>query len=717
MKKNLFTFQDLIAGTISGIVIVIIAVAFTALIFKGPLTPYFSIGITCALLGSFIVNLLTASFSSIPISVAQASPITAAILAIIFANIFSYHLPIDTLLITSLITLILVSLLTGLSMFCLGYFNLGQTARFLPFPVLGGIIAGTAWIMVTSSFLLMVNNDLSLNNLTNLTTISHYAAGIGFSFLLLIFVRNNKRAWILPAFIVLVSFVINLLIFLFHFSHAEAIKQGWLFGSFKPAFVYHLINFNNLQKVNWHIIFSQISYIVSLVALIIILLLMNVSSLETLVKGKADLERELKLTGLSNIVSGALIGVPAYLSFTGSALNKNAGAEHRFSGIVASLICIVVLFIYPDILTYVPKPIIGGLLLYIGYVLLIEWLYEGWNKLPKIDYFIVLAIVLTVALFGFLPGIIIGIIITCVVFIIRYARIDAIKFSTTGAQYHSNVIRPLYQQKWQTEKGKSLQIIKLQGYLFFGSAKILLDKITHLIETCPELKYILFDFQFVNGLDSSAIYHFIRLEQLIGENQLIILTNCGDKIIAQFKKQGVIDGTKKIKLFPDLDQGLEWCENQLLKNIPHHLQMDSVSSTLSELIPDEQQQSVFKKYLARKEVAAKSILFKQNDPADCLYFIEAGEVAVFLESDQSVIRVSKSGPGTIVGEIGFYLHTKRTATVRTETDCVIFELTENALLELGKEHPKIAMAFHKGIVKALALRIIQTNYELMSVLR
>lgn len=714
MNKYL-NLYDVIAGIISGVVIIIIATAFTALIFKGPLTTYFSIGITCALIGSCIVNLLTAGYSSFPISVAQASPTTAVILAIIFANIFSYHLPAEYLLPTLLMALILVSLLVGIIMFCLGYFELGQTARFLPFPVLGGIIAGTAWIMVKSSFLLMVNNDLSLKNLTSANTAILYVAGIGFSLLLLIFVRNNKKAWLLPAFIIIASLAVNIFINIKHFSHAKAIQDGWLFNSFEPTFVFNLINIDTLHKIDWAVISSQTNYIISLVALIIIFLLLNVSSLETVVKGKADLEQELKVTGFANLLSGVLLGVPAYLSFSGSLLNKNVGAEHRLSGFVASLLCIIVLFIYPNIISYMPKPIIGGLLLYIGYVLLIEWLYDGWKKLPKIDYFIVVAIVLTAAIFGFLSGIITGIIITCIVFIIRYARVDAIKFATTGAQYHSNVIRPLYQQQWQAKQGKGLHIIKLQGYLFFGSAKLLLDKIINLIETDSEVKFILFDFQYVNGLDSSAIYHFIRLEQLIKDDQVLIFTNCSAKLISQFQRQGVLNGSKQVKLFADLDQGLEWCEDQLLKLMPEKIKMDSVSSTLNQLIPEENQQKIFKQFLIRKEFPAKAILFKQDDPSDCLYFIESGQIAVFLESDQSVIRVSKSAAGTIVGEIGFYLHTKRTATVRAETDCVIYELNEKALLEMGKKYPEIALAFHKGIVKALSLRIIQTNYELMAV--
>src|SRR5207249_2766836 len=132
-------------------------------------------------------------------------------------------------------------------------------------------------------------------------------------------------------------------------------------------------------------------------------------------------------------------GVPANLSISGTILNKDAGATHRISGIVASAVVLFVLFIFPEIVSYLPKPIIGGLLFFISFTLLIEWLYIGWKKLPFIDYFIVVGILIAVAVWGFLTGVVVGIIITCIVFIIRYARIDAIKFATTAENYHSNV--------------------------------------------------------------------------------------------------------------------------------------------------------------------------------------------------------------------------------------------------------------------------------------
>ena len=97
---------------------------------------------------------------------------------------------------------------------------------------------------------------------------------------------------------------------------------------------------------------------------------------------------------------------------------------------------------------------------------------------------------------------------------------------------------------------------------------------------------------------------------------------------------------------------------------------------------------------------------------DCLYFIESGEVSVFLEGDHAALRLSKSGAGTIVGEMGFYLHIKRSATVRAETPCVLYKLTEKSMADLEAAHPEIALVFHKGIVRVLAMRVFQTNYEL-----
>src|SRR5579872_6068340 len=135
MTRISFNINNFIAGVLSGLVIVIVATAFTALVFKDSLSVYFSIGISCVLIGSLIVNLINSQFSIIPFSIARAEPAVGVILGIIFANLARIDLATPSLLPTLLVTILIVTLLVGVTMFLLGFFKLGQIVRFLPYPV------------------------------------------------------------------------------------------------------------------------------------------------------------------------------------------------------------------------------------------------------------------------------------------------------------------------------------------------------------------------------------------------------------------------------------------------------------------------------------------------------------------------------------------------------------------------------------------------------
>lgn len=722
MKKILHYTTDIAAGVVSGLVMMMIGTAITALIFKDSLDIYFSVGISCALVGSCLVNLLVSSFSIFRFSIARVEPSAAAILGIIFANIAHASMMPGALLPTLLATFFIICVAVGITMFMLGFFRLGQAARFLPYPVLSGIITGTGWIMGHASFSMMTNTPINIDIFSHLNIMLQYLAGIGFAIFLLVIPKLNTRSWILPFSLFFMSFLVDLLLKMNHITHTEAVQMGWLFTSFKPTFALNSINFSLFQYINWSSILEQFGYIVSLIGIVIIILLFNVSSLEYLYKEKADLERELKINGIANCLNGLLLGIPANLSLSGTLLNKNTGASSRLAGWISSLVCLAVLFLYPNIISYLPKPIIGGLLLFVAIKLIIEWLFEGWKKLPLTDYFIVILILVTIATVGFLQGMMAGLVITCFMFIVQYTRTDTVKLNTTAENYRSNVIRPIDQQQWLADHGKKIQIFKLQGYLFFGSVKLLLDRITRLLDQDKKqvLQFLIFDFQWVNGIDSSASMSFIRLQQLIEHSSLqLIFTHCTKKLIQQFNKQGVFENHSSIMLFADLDQGMEWCENHLLEKMPRALAPENpaLSNTLSQLIPTEPGQQIFRRYLEKIETAANFILLKQGDVVDCLYFIESGEVSIFIEHDQTKLRLAKSGAGTIVGEIGFYLHTPRTATVSTDTPCIIYKLTRQALSDLEIAHPDIALLFQKSIIHVLSMRVIQTNYELTLVAR
>jgi len=712
--KNIFqrSISDILAGIISGLLMIIISTAYTALVFKGPLLVYFAIGISYIVVGGCLINLLTSSLSKFKYAIARPEPASGIILAIIFSHVIS-NTPENSVLPTLLITMAVTSLTVGLIMYFIGFFRAGNFFRFLPYPVLGGLISGIGFVMAKTSLSMMSDTAFNFSHIFQFYLILPYILGILFAFLLIIATKKISHPLVTPFLVLAYSALINFFLWLNHINHSEAVQSGWVFSTYSHLSIIpeslHLSMFN---YINWEAILEQMTYLFGFAGVIILILLSNISALEVIEKEKIDLDNELKITGAGNFISGLFFQGPANLSFTGTLLNKELGGANRLSGIVATAVCLGILFLYPNIFSYLPKAVIGGLLLYISLKLLIEWIYVGYQKLTHIDYLIVFSIMLIIGYWGFFPGLVIGIITTCMIFILRYAKINTIHFSTSGADYHSNVIRPLEHQKLLESQGKAIQIYKLQGFLFFGSAKKLVDEISYFITQDIDhiIQFLLFDFEFIQGADSTAAYHFMRLQNLTDNPKIqIIFTGCNNILTESFRRHKIFDKTSHIIFFKTLDEGLEWCENKLLEIIPKVNFSVSIHNILKELLPDKNHQKIFAQYLEKIEVPKNHYLFRQGDTGDDLYFVSSGKISIWLENKNSEIRLSKCGPGTIVGEIGFYLHKQRTSTVHTDTNAIVYKFTLASMQQLEISHPEVALAFHKNMIQVLGTRLIQTD--------
>lgn len=137
-------FPSLTSGLVVGVVEVIIAVSFAALIFTGGISSYVANGIGFALIGAIITGLAVAIMTSIPGNVAGNQDAPAAILAVMSAAIVASMTGYATgmeIFATVLVTIALTTFLCGLFFLGLGYFKLGGLVRFLPYPVMGGFLS------------------------------------------------------------------------------------------------------------------------------------------------------------------------------------------------------------------------------------------------------------------------------------------------------------------------------------------------------------------------------------------------------------------------------------------------------------------------------------------------------------------------------------------------------------------------------------------------
>lgn len=215
----------------------------------------------------------------------------------------------------------------------------------------------------------------------------------------------------------------------------------------------------------------------ALLVVSVVSLLLSSSAFEITSRQEIDLNRELKGTGAANILSGMFGGLSGAINLTLSSTSRRMGAPYRATGLVCALVCALVLVFGGSAFSLIPKPVVGGLLMFYGVNLLVTWLYDAWFRLPHGDYVIVLLIMINVIVWGYMQGVMVGIIAGAILFIVNYSRINVVKHILSGANFHSNVDRPEAAKKHLREAGDAIYILKLQGFMFFGTANRLLIQV------------------------------------------------------------------------------------------------------------------------------------------------------------------------------------------------------------------------------------------------
>jgi SulP family sulfate permease len=381
------------------------------------------------------------------------------------------------------------------------------------------------------------------------------------------------------------------------------------------------------------------------------------------------------------------------------------------------MVCGVALFFGASLISYFPKPVLGGMLFYLGLAFLVEWLVDARRSLPLLDYLLVWVILIIIAAVGFLQGIIAGIFIAAILFVISYSRINAIKTILDGSIYHSKVDRPKVHRDILYEKGTEIYILRLQGYIFFGTIQSILEKVRlRLSDRSQEaLKFLIIDFHRVPRLDSSAVFGITRLKQLTHSNNIVMVwTEVAPDIVHQLERGGLM-GTldETFIILPSLDEGVEWCENRILADAGMTDLTgfaERMEAQLQRLLPGMQGVDRLMHYLERRDVPAGEYLMKQNEPSEEMYFVESGLVSVELElPNQKRLRVRSIRGGATVGEMGIYLEGMRTASVVATRRSVVYRLSLQALKEMRVKDPEIAALFHEWIARLLAERVADTN--------
>jgi sulfate permease, SulP family len=714
-----------------------LATSFAALIFAGPLSTYVSFGIGYAMVGFIAGGAIIALYASWSGTVGGSQSAPAAIIALMAASIVSAMPEAATAeagFITVVVAIAITTLATGLFFVAVGYFRLGGLVRFLPYPVIGGFLAGTGWLLITGAISLMAGAPADLFHLPSLLaadTAVHWLPGVLLAVVIWVVTYRYDHYLILPVMLLASTTLFFLTAWAAGISLAELSAGGWLLGPFASDGLWQPITPAALSLVYWPAVGKQGMGIIAAVLVTTVGLLLNTGGLEMAVDSDLDYDKELRVSGAANVLTALGGGLPAYPQISFSVLNHKIGANHRLTGMIIATVCLLALAAGASLLAFFPKVIVGALLLTLGLSFIIEWVIEGWSKLPRVDFVIVVTILLVTAVVGFLQAVALGLLLAIVLFVVGYSQVDVVRHEVSRATSQSRVSRSREEEKLLRRFGEEIYIVQLQGFIFFGTADILLDRIRRRLYdgASPRPLAVILDFGHVPGIDTTAMISFGKLKSYSDERHAALLI-CGanDRVRVQLERGGLSMEDALTFYFDSLDRGLAWGEERLLARVIADGLLVEESTTELLALFEKQMAQVLENdgagqerknkdeqsligdmaaYFRRVDLDPGTVFIRQGEAADRLYFLVAGRATARLNvPDGDPIRLETMGSGRVIGELGFYLGGERTAEVVTNEASTLFVLTSDDLARMTAEAPRASSLLQRLIVNLLAERVL-----------
>jgi len=728
--------SKLTAAAIFGILNTSFAVSYASLIFSSTAPTYFVVAVALFLIGGCLASIIICSMSSYSGVIAMIQDVPVAIsglIALSLAGILQGANP-DVLFANIFTAIALSTLLTGIAFLLLGYFKLGNLVRFIPYPVMGGFLAATGWLLFKGG--LQVSTGVGFQVLQVVSFFKqadpgHLICALVFGVGLLMLTRRFPGNGLITPSTIVGSILLFLLVAnLLGYDIDYLGDNGWLLGPLPDEPLWRLAALPDWNLIDWPIVFRQTGSIATIVVLSVISLLLNSTGIEFVAGRDLEINRDLKATGIANLVTG-FIGAPAsYVFISQTALATRMGARDRSVGILHGLFLLLVFFVGGTFLDFFPKFVAAGLPIYLGLSMMWEWLIDARRSVPRVDYAIIVGILLIVEFFGFLEGIGIGIVASVVIFVFRYSSIDIIKNKFDGRSYRSSKDRSITDQRLLDHHSDQLVILQLQGFIFFGTANSLYEKIKQLTAQAEKaLKFVVLDMLLVQGIDSSAVKSFEKLARYLETKDInLVIVNSSDNVRAAFEADGLNSNDfERLHYFDDLEHATEWCEDFIAENEARKIEAakmegeetvaDLFQAVYADMMAALEIQVMFETliermqaYLDKLEVSAGDHLYRQDEISTDVYFIVRGQVTLAgTNREGTSYRFRTLGPWTLTGEIGAFLGYHAPYDAVVEKAGLIYRLTAENRKKLEAEDAALASDLQRLIITMLGSQLMKTT--------
>ena len=510
-----YTKEQFLKDIIAGIIVAIIALPLSiALALASGVTP--EKGIYTAIIAGFLISFFGGSR-------VQISGPTAAF-ATIVAGIVAKN---------GMDGLIVATILAGIILILMGLLKLGSLIKFIPYTITTGFTSGIAITIVVGQIksFLGLTTDPSVNAIETVEKIEeviHHISTINWSAVIVgVVCLAVLIIWpLLPGFLKKIpGSLVAVFVGIFMVSgldmEVKTIGELYTITSELPKFQLPAFSFATISNV------LPDAFTIAILAAIESLLSCVVA--DSMVNSKHRSNMELVAQGIGNVGSALFGGIPATGAIARTAANVKNGGRTPISGMVHSVVLLLILVVLMPYAGLIPMPTIAAILFMVAYNM------SEWKKFvhlcktaPKSDIVVlILTFVLTV-MFDLVVAIEVGMILAAMLFMKRMSEVTEVegwKYIDDENDPDSITLRVV---------PKNTVVYEVSGPLFFGAA----DKILN-ISLEDDDNIIVLRMRSVTALDATAMH---SLEELYTKckkkNITLILSHVNEQPMRTMKKAG-----------------------------------------------------------------------------------------------------------------------------------------------------------------------------------
>jgi len=700
------------------------SIAFGVTVFASLGADFAAQGAAAGILGAMAVGLVAPALGGTDRLISAPCAPAAAVLSALAVTLTAQHIAPQT----AALMLAITGLMTGLLQVGFGAVGLGRLIKYMPYPVVSGYLSGVGLVIIIQQVPKLLGAPGSMGLIDAVGSPAAWqwhgiVVGLVTIGVMLVAPRVTKAV---PATIA------GLLAGVAAYFLLALGDRSMLVLAGNPAVLGPLIGGGLLEGVTARFAAAGGLDATQLASLVVpaltLAVLLCIDTLKTCVvvdaitRTRHNSNRELLAQGFGNIAATIVGGMPGSGTMGPTVVNISSGAQTRLSGMIEGVAALVAFLVLGSVLAWIPVAALAGILIVVGARMFdLSSLRLLRSRATVLDFAVIVAVVIVAEAVSLIAASATGVGLAILLFIREQVRGSVVHRQTLGSKIHSKQARLPDEAAVLDREGEHTAIVELQGSLFFGTA----DQLYTVLE--PHLKtrrFLVIDMRRVQSVDVTAAH----ILELVGD---MLRERGGHLLFSALPRNmpGGVDARRYLgdlgfyehlgaKAFGELDEALEWVEDQVLAEA-HMALISPQALALAEIDlfrgRSADTLAALAAGLEARSYAGGERIFAAGDTGDELFLIRRGAVRIVLAGAEGTEHhLATFRRGNFFGEMAFLDREPRSADAVAERETALFVFSRARFDALADEHRRLGMAVLEGIARALALRLRRTDQELQA---